>query len=66
MTTSMPPSAAWCPSSSIRYVLPDPGGGAEQDPVLAAMAGCYAPSTLWTMRSISLIPRTGAMIPPSP
>ena len=62
--------------------LADAGGHAEEDLVVPAsgwlhlgnVGACglgqgedhHAPSRLWTIRSISLIPMNGAMIPPSP
>ena len=47
--------------------LADAGGRAEEDPVAAAHASdAYAPSRLCTMRSISLMPMNGAMMPPRP
>ena len=39
----------------------------EQDPVVAAGSqSAHAPKTLWMMRSISLMPMNGRIIPPSP
>ena len=44
--------------------LADTGGHAQEDLVLASHR--YAPSTLWTTKSISLMPTKGAITPPTP
>ena len=73
MTTSTP-SVGRLPALLEHPVgLAHPGGGAQQDPESAAHArmlrmrrAVRRPSTLWTTRSISLMPMNGAMMPPSP